>query len=112
MFKKGQSGNPAGRKLGTKNKNCMNAVFWFNMLDDCLKCFSEKERTPHVFRALELLMPKVPALPATPTESASNASKAWETLNGLAPAEKPVESNPSPVLSDPVATGNGDNGFH
>src|SRR4029077_4710711 len=104
MFKKGQSGNPAGKKPGTKNKNCMNPVFWFNLLEECLSELTPTAKMPHVFRALELLMPKVPSLPATHTDAAQNAATTYELLNGLAPINIALESKPSA----PQANGNGD----
>lgn len=108
-FQKGNPGGP-GRPEGSKTKNCMNPVFWFNMLDDCLKVFDEKERMPHVFHALELLMPKVPILPASPGDSASNAIRTLELLNISATAKSPLESNPRPLPNDPTSGNGGPNG--
>lgn len=97
-----QKGNP-GRPEGSKNKNCMRPVFWWNMLEECLAETHPDKKIEHIFHALDLLMPKVPALPASPDDSVNNVRA---LLNDIEPATPSV-----PDVAEPL-NGNGSSPTH
>ena len=103
-YEPGQSGNPNGRPEGSKNKNAMRPVLWWNMFLDLVEGLPKDQQAKEIKWALEQMMPKIPVLPGNPTESLSNGLAAQQILNGLAPIETPVESNPP-------LNGNGSNGL-
>ena len=72
-FEKGNKMSP-GRPEGSKNKNCMMPVFWYNLIEEKSKNLPDKEVIEIAFRALNLLMPKVLVIPATPNDSVNNAT--------------------------------------
>jgi hypothetical protein len=74
MFKKGQSGNPAGKKPGTKNKSYLSLNVWFELIHDRMQKLPDEQVLAYSFRAAELLLSKVQMLPTTPGESVSNAA--------------------------------------
>ena len=96
-FKPGQSGNPAGKLPGTKNKSYLNTDHWLKYADEDIQTFEvgDPKRATIWKWAAELIMSKVQVLPATPGESASNAQNAFGLMNGLAPIVPPVEPQPS-----------------
>jgi hypothetical protein len=110
VFKKGDPPGP-GRPEGSKSKNCMNPVFWFNMLDDCLHEIKGEARMPHVFRALELLMPKIANLPGTPADSLSNAAMA-EALEAKRRSLGTLEAPPNAPGLDSTGVSNGNGDIH
>jgi len=63
-FEKGGAPGP-GRPEGSKNKNCMMPVFWYNLIEERSKDMTDKEVIEIAFRALNLLMPKVMVVPAS-----------------------------------------------
>lgn len=85
-FQPGQSGNPDGRPVGSKNKNYLSLNHWFEIINDASSGMEPKEKLEIAFRALGMLLPKVQALPASPSDSVSNAAA---TLNMV----KELESN-------------------
>lgn len=94
-FKPGQSGNPAGRPEGSKNKNYANASHWLQRADEELnKTEDPEKRASWIKWATELCMAKVQALPGSPDDSVNNAAKAFEAMNQLAPINPPLEPNP------------------
>lgn len=66
VWKEGESGNPTGRPLGTKNKNCVSLRYWFNLIAECAEEMPAQKKIDIAFRASELLLPKVTVLPADP----------------------------------------------
>lgn len=99
MFVKGQSGNPAGRQKGTKNRNFMSCQYWFRMVNDNSLRLSPEKKIDIAFQALALLMPKVQALPLEPGDSVGNAQRAIDLIRELEakPELGPVESERVPV---------------
>ena len=69
-------------------------------------------RIPHIFHALDLLMPKVNALPTTPGDSVQNAITAMRTMNdiGATAALDARAGPPGPQANTPNGNGNGANG--
>ena len=107
-FEKGGAPGP-GRPEGSKNKNCMMPVFWYNLIEERSKDMTDKEVIEIAFRALNLLMPKVMVVPATPTDSVTNAQlmKAVEERNRL------PTLNQMPVDAQALdSTGGNGNGSH
>ena len=84
-FKKGQSGNPAGRPEGSKNKSFLSANIWLELIWADVQAMKPIERQPILKWAVEQILQKVQVLPATPGDSASNGMAAFHLMNGLAP---------------------------
>ena len=112
-FKKGQSGNPAGKLPGTKNKNYLNVNMWLELIWERLPKMTFDQQVANSWRAVDALLPKVPSLPATPGDSAANAAKVFETMNGYIPPPTPLESQGNGLESNNGTNGlNGGNGLH
>ena len=94
MFKKGAKPGP-GRPVGCKNKNCMRPVFWYNLIEERSAQMTDKEVVEIAFRALELLMPKVPSIPGSPDDSVSNAMNAFQAMNNIVPINGPTIPMPN-----------------
>ena len=86
MFQKGQSGNPAGKKPGTKNKETINYLdfqLWFGKISRDLEQIEDpKERIEIGLRIVDRMLSKTANLPGTPAQSVENVQKmveAYET---------------------------------
>lgn len=85
MFKGGVSGNPAGKKPGTKDKKWATLQYWFERLQKTL----DDSKLPLAVRAqielkmTELLMARKQLPPDTPEDSVENARAAQALLKAL-----------------------------
>lgn len=85
MFRGGVSGNPAGKKPGTKDKKWATLQHWFYRLENTLN----NKRLPLTVRAqielkmIELLMARKQLPPDTPEDSVENALAAQALLKSL-----------------------------
>lgn len=85
MFKKGQSGNPKGKKPGTKDKKWATLQYWYERLEETLS----KEKMPIAVRAqieynmIVVILGRKPLPPDSPEESVKNALLAQENLRKL-----------------------------
>lgn len=103
-FKPGESGNPAGRPEGTKNKNAMRPVLWWNWFEEEVQQIpSVGDRINQIRWAIEQMMPKVPSLPASPDDSVNNVRA---LLNDIEPATPSVPDGAEPL------NGNGSSSTH
>lgn len=93
-FEKGKSGNPKGRPEGSKNKNWMNPVLWFNMIEEASKGMPAERRIAIAIKALELMMPKVNNLPVSQEDSVNNAQETYLLLKAL---ERDAATEPVPT---------------
>lgn len=103
-FQPGQSGNPAGRPEGSKNKNFATLTHWFELLNNELTDMPKEKRLELIERAIDKLLPKVQSIQQSPMDSLGNATAAFSLMNNIAPINPPLEPNPH------INGGNGTNG--
>lgn len=96
-FKKGKSGNPKGRPLGTKNKNYADVSHWLMRADFELETEPDRRRKMAIIKwATQLIMQKIPVLPATPGDSLSNAIAAQTLVKAL--ESDTADTDPAPAV--------------
>ena len=105
-FKPGEGGRPPG----VKNKNYTNVNCWLELIWERIPEMSFDEQVANAWKAVNALLPKVPVLSASPGDSVSNAQKTAELMNGLAPVDPPLESNPGANGGVPTNGTEGSNG--
>jgi hypothetical protein len=95
-FKKGQSGNPAGKKKGTKDKKWAHiATFWKLFLNEWPNLKAE-ERASYAFQGFKMHFDRAMAnLPLTQDDSKENAVAAHKLIQGL--EHDAAISEPAPV---------------
>jgi hypothetical protein len=102
-FQKGFAKAGPGRPQGSKNKNYMNPVYWFNLIQEESEDMSSDKKVEIAFKALDLLMPKVQNLPASPDESVSNADRVFDELK--AAEEYGLNRNAGSASTQPGSNG-------
>ena len=85
MFKPGESGNPAGRPVGAKDKKWATLQFWFERIIESLKDESLKpaERLNAELRIAELILARKKLPAEDPDESKRNADETFQNLKKL-----------------------------
>lgn len=83
LFKPGQSGNPAGRPLGSKNKQYLTLEFWFEYIHDSANKLSESQKVAVGLQCLDKLLAKMPTIPQTPEDSLKNATAKFDLIKQL-----------------------------
>lgn len=66
-FKKGQSGNPKGRPVGSVNKNYLSLQFWFGVISENTAKLSPQEQIAVAKECAGMLLAKVQNIPAALT---------------------------------------------
>ncbi len=104
MFKKGQSGNPAGRPVGSGDKQFIRTDFWLGRYWESIEKLPEDKKQGKIEFILEKFFSKIQVLPSSPEESVGNANSA---LTELKRAESYGNSNVGAPQTEP-----GSNGAH
>lgn len=86
MFVKGVSGNPAGKKPGTKDKKWASLDYWFGLVQHEWKNLEPKDRAHIAIEAWKALLNR--KIPMTPEESVKNADAAMQMLKILEEASR------------------------
>lgn len=87
-FQPGQSGNPAGRPAGSKNRQWADIGYWFKYIQDNIDALPADEKIRIAKWAMEILIGKIKDI-ETPADSAENAKATLELLKTL--ENKPVK---------------------
>jgi hypothetical protein len=84
MFRKGQSGNPAGKKPGTKDKKWAHIQTFWNMLMETWDDLEPTDRAKYAFEGFKLHFDRAIAnLPKDQQDSLKNAIAAQNLLDAV-----------------------------
>jgi hypothetical protein len=79
-FEKGQSGNPAGRPVGSGDRQFIRTDFWLGRYWESIAKLDEEKKQSKIEFVLEKFFSKIQVLTASPEDSKSNADNALEEL--------------------------------
>lgn len=82
-FQSGQSGNPAGRPKGAKDRKWTQAQYWFERLENEYEKISPAQRARLCLEMLKVVIGKTKDAPVSPEESKQNVEDAMKILKEL-----------------------------
>ena len=82
-FQPGQSGNPAGRPKGAKDRKWTQAQYWFERLENEYEKITPALRARLCLEMLKVVIGKTKEAPDSPEESKQNAEEALKILKEL-----------------------------
>jgi hypothetical protein len=102
MFVKGQSGNPAGKPKGAKDKKWTKIQYWFELVDDVYGRLDDRHKAQIAMEGFKAMLGRTKLPNQTPEESAEYAKSTLETL-------KMMESKVITAATKPNGNGTGSN---